>query len=132
MSPNLEKKLYKKYPELFKGRNKPITESLMSFGFENDDGWYQLIDQLCADICEHCKKTERTIPEVIQVKEKFGGLRFYIDSADDQIYDLIQEAEEKSNSICELCGKPSVIRRTKSNWLYNRCNECWRIKKLIE
>jgi hypothetical protein len=59
------------HPEL------PITESLMSFGFEVNDGWYDLIYELCNDL-ENIGKEEKIDILVLQVKEKFGGLRFYI------------------------------------------------------
>ena len=42
MTPELEDKLFKKYPKIFRNKNKPITESLVAFGFEFGDGWFQL------------------------------------------------------------------------------------------
>jgi len=48
--------------------------------------------------------------EIIQVKEKFGILRFYVDfsSMDDdtslRISDLITAAEKASMNICQNCG----------------------------
>lgn len=46
-----------------------------------------------------------------QVKEKFGGLRFYIDSFNGDIETankLVNIAEEASFKICEDCGGPGV------------------------
>ena len=43
-----------------------------------------------------------------QVKEKFGGLRFYTGAVSSEGYDLIPEAEEKSYTICEVCGEPGT------------------------
>ena len=41
-----------------------------------------------------------------QVKEKFGGLRFYVNGATDKIYNYISFAETMSYKTCEVCGSP--------------------------
>ncbi|OGY67530.1 MAG: hypothetical protein A3I24_00350 [Candidatus Harrisonbacteria bacterium RIFCSPLOWO2_02_FULL_41_13b] len=53
---------------------------------------------------------------VVQVKKKFSGLRFYVDFAPDsdveKIKDaalFIEEAEEESYDICDICGKTSCL-----------------------
>lgn len=46
------------------------------------------------------------IPQVVavQIKEKFGGLRFYYDGGDDFIHAIVQMAELMSERTCEVCG----------------------------
>jgi len=46
MNKELSKKLYDDFPELYRGKDRPLTESLMCFGFECRDGWFQT---LCDD-----------------------------------------------------------------------------------
>ena len=46
MDANLEKQLIEKYPVLFKYENKPLTENLMCFGLECDNGWFKILDHL--------------------------------------------------------------------------------------
>ena len=118
MKEALDKKLCDKYPDIFANRHKPSYESAMHGGFQCDDGWFSLIDQLCARLQVIQKITKISIIAV-QVKEKFGALRFYasIDVTSsklskkdksiwyDLIYDLIICYETKSKAICELCGK---------------------------
>jgi hypothetical protein len=53
MSPELDAKLCQKYPLLFRNRRGDPTETLMCFGFECHDGWYDLIDVLCGNIQSH-------------------------------------------------------------------------------
>ncbi len=60
-------------------------------------GWKKLVDPLE----EVCKLTNTSI---LQVKEKFGGLRFYVGSAPEWLYDLIHIAEWASIKTCEDCG----------------------------
>jgi hypothetical protein len=107
VSPELDKQLCNKYPEIFRDRDKSPTETCMCWGLEVGDGWYELIDILCealtytfitsVEVDEEDGKRlgiEPSIwkdedkgryffkvepPQVVadQVKEKFGTLRFY-------------------------------------------------------
>jgi len=47
--------------------------------------------------------------EVLQVKEKFGGLRFYVGEASDAVHDRIEVAEITSEKICQVCGEPGDV-----------------------
>jgi len=40
----------------------------------------------------------------VQVKEKFGTLRFYIDGGDEEVYGMIKMAECMSRNVCEITG----------------------------
>jgi len=112
--------LFKNFP--FFHPEAPITESLMAFGFECGDGWFVLIKKLC----EKLQALNLTDFEVIQVKEKFGGLRFYVDSVEaekaDKVYRLINKAEQKSFKICERCGKRGTLNT--EGWMKTRCHSC--------
>ena len=66
----------------------------------------------------------------MQIKEKFGGLRFYVDSATDKIYNMIDEAEKKSYTICEVCGKSGKEYHIKG-WTMTLCKKC-ALKELNE
>jgi len=61
--------------------------------------------------------------EVLQVKEKYGTLRFYIGTSPDWYLDLISYYEDQSSKICENCGKPGETRE-KRGWLSTTCEEC--------
>jgi hypothetical protein len=115
--------LYKDFPELYRGKDKSPQATSMCFGFECGDGWFQIIYRLSKQITDHCKNKSRVeIPEVMQVKEKFGTLRFYIDYGDNYIYDVIEDAELISSVICDICGKwgsPTKIH----GWQLTRCEE---------
>lgn len=47
--------------------------------------------------------------EAVQVKEKFGTLRFYYDGGDDFIHGLTTMAEAMSARTCEECGAPGEL-----------------------
>lgn len=63
------------------------------------------------------------IPQVIatQIKEKFGGLRFYYYGGDDYIRGVVTMAEEMSYRTCEECGAPGTS--TESGWIRTLCKE---------
>lgn len=91
-------------------------------------GWYDLIEDLCSKIhAEVAKEPMDGIeeynfyPMIAQVKEKFGGLRFYMQVETEAMSKLIQEAERKSKDICEECGAPGSLRGV--GWYYTSCEE---------
>lgn len=131
MKPELEKKLFEKYPLIFQGKDLPITQNLMAFGFECGDGWYFILDKLCESIQSHIDNPPYTkgekivIPQVIatQVKEKFGGLRFYYDGGDDEIDGMVSLAETVAWDTCEICGSHENMGTT-SGWIKRICINC--------
>lgn len=74
------------------------------------------------------KREERPVPEpveqvvAIQVKEKFGGLRFYYNGGDDYIRGVVDMVEEMSYRTCEVCGAPADIAND-GGWHRARCEE---------
>ncbi|MBI2023543.1 hypothetical protein HYT01_03215 [Candidatus Giovannonibacteria bacterium] len=101
---------------------KPLTESLMAFGFECGDGWFPLIKELC----EKLSALKLKVFEVVQVKEKFGGLRFYPGGIElekaEAVFKLIDEAEAISFTICEACGAPG--KPNQQGWISTLCDPC--------
>jgi hypothetical protein len=123
MRQELDEKLCKDYPKIFANRNGDMTETAMCWGFECGDGWYPLINLLCSEIQWHIDKNakEGTTQFVAsQVKEKFGGLRFYGDGGDKTIHNFIWFAESMSTITCETCGAPG--KRRGRGWIYTACD----------
>jgi hypothetical protein len=58
-----------------------------------------------------------------QIKEKFGGLRFYYSGGDKTIYGMVSLAESLSYRICETCGSTKEIGQT-MGWITTLCKEC--------
>jgi hypothetical protein len=137
MKKELEEKLFKRFS--FFHPEASIQESLMAFGFEHDDGWFDIIWKLCEDLEKENKrmidemdpndktkillqKGELSLFRVAQVKEKFGTLRFYTDLSSDGMDKLIREAEKKSEVTCEVCGKPGGL-MARGYWYKTLCTE---------
>jgi hypothetical protein len=118
MTPDNTQKLFDAFPHLYRGRIKSLQESLMSWGFTCGDGWFDLVWTLSQDI-ENSARTaglepqSNEWPEAVQVKEKFGMLRFHLKrtplTTSYKVVALIREAELRSAIICEECGKPLAL-----------------------
>jgi hypothetical protein len=121
MTPEKQKELVEVYPRLFQDLSGPVAMKL--FGFECDDGWFELLKELIGSIRFICESQDLDI-RLNQVKEKYGTLRFYLDSETDEICELVNEAEKKSAKICESCGHEGQLRVSRS-WWYTRCDECF-------
>ncbi len=119
MNEELQAKLVKKYPTVFKEWGGDPRKTCMAWGISTGDGWYNIIDELCA-------KLEPLGIVATQVKEKFGGLRFYTGAiAEDkweEVHGWINKAEAKSYETCEECGKPG--KRRTGGWVRTLCDEC--------
>lgn len=155
MRKELDELLCAKYPLIFRDRHGDMSKTCMVWGFDCGDGWFNIIDALCANIQAHInnrldniertkkwnanvndpdyewtaivERKEREIPEpveqvvAIQVKEKFGGLRFYYMGGDEYIRGLENMAESMSYRTCEVCGAPGTS--TEGGWIRVLCEE---------
>jgi hypothetical protein len=83
------------------------------------DGWFNLI----YDLSEEITKLDPEC-QAAQVKEKFGGLRFYIGARPKEIWNLIAKYENESWKICESCGSSENVKRTSGGWVHSFCNNC--------
>jgi Zn finger protein HypA/HybF involved in hydrogenase expression len=69
--------------------------------------------------------------QILQVKEKFGGLRIYFqvdeDTSSVDVYDkcneIVRLAEEKAAITCEDCGQPGSM-TTNRSFYRTLCPEC--------
>ena len=122
MREELEKKLVEKYPNLYKKYGGDPRKTCMHWGIAVGDGWYDIIDNLSAQLESFGIVSE-------QVKQKFGGLRFDVDYphhlSQEQIIKVSvikYKAEQKAYETCEVCDKLGKIR--KGSWINVLCEEC--------
>jgi hypothetical protein len=125
MNEKLDEQLCARYPKIFVNRHADMTTTAMCWGISCGDGWYNILDQLCHNIQSHTDWQNRETVKVSQVvasqvKEKFGGLRFYYNGGDDYIHGLTTMAESMSEVTCETCGCPGRSRG--SGWVYTACD----------
>ena len=123
---DLKQSLLTKHPKI-------LGDTSLNIG----DGWYTIVDQLCKHIQEYIdwtnssgvwatknNRAKRNVEQVTaeQIKEKFGGLRFYYSGGDDKIDGMVTITEAMSIYICEQCGNAG--RPTGTYWIKTLCNKC--------
>ena len=90
-------------------------------GIDTGPGWFPLLLELDA-------KLAAIDPDyrLLQVKEKFGGLRFYAETktGGPEFFELIREAERRSYSICEECGEVGRTGNRAGGWTSTYCESC--------
>ena len=79
-------------------------------------------------INQHIRDEEyREVPEIVQqvvavqVKEKFGTLRFYYSGGDEFVAGLVAMAESMSGVTCERCGTPGRLQGR--GWIKTLCEQ---------
>ena len=98
------------------------------FGMEVSKGWWPLVEPIFNRIQELNAQGHNI--EISQIKEKWGELCIYTTGETDEIWDMIQVAEEKSHHICEVCGKPGERIISETSWIYTRCTNCIKKEKI--
>jgi hypothetical protein len=182
MNNQLDNQFCERYPKIFRDRHASMQVTAMCWGFDCGDGWFNIINALCAEIQSHIDATRRTraarlrrhrararakahgslqpildhlarlysrldpveaapwmeaearrilqedeapLPDVcpqvvaVQVKEKFGALRFYYNGGDDIVDGLVRMAERLSETACEICGDAGKV--YDHGWVTTRC-----------
>ena len=125
---------------LLTGLNKPdkLAARVAEFGYKtlgicdynSIGGCVQLVNQCqkynlkpIIGIRENDKKKGDWITKVTQIKEKFGGLRFYVTGTSDKNWKLIHKAEEKSLSVCEVTGSEVEVGTWNDGWIRTICRK---------
>lgn len=105
------------HDELVEKHSKILGKVFLEVG----EGWYPLIDKLCNYLQFHTDHNKDPQVVAVQVKEKFGDLRFYVESATQEQHAVISFVEYLSGNTCDVCGKPGQHRP--GAWLVTRCEE---------
>jgi len=96
----------------------------MSQGFCHGDGWFYTLWRSCGDleplVAEFEKAGGRQF-EILQVKEKFGGLRIHVNDADDAIRQCLLVSHLESFRAWEICGQPG--KRREGSWIKTLCDQ---------
>ena len=124
---DFEKRMAETYPLLYADMYGDIKATPMAFGLDIGPGWFSLIEELSTKLeplIQECKDLDPEFyPKAAQVKEKFGGLRFYMTTETEEMSKLIRKAEAKSFKTCEECGEPGEVRGL--GWVRTLCDMCY-------
>lgn len=81
--------------------------------------WFHLHKKIYCD----CQKYYQWHPMAVQIKEKYGTMRFYMSACTTEMDKISEWAEKESCKICEDCGSFNPIMHY-DGWIRNLCNEC--------
>ena len=125
------KKLIERYPFL-QCRNDWTGEIIEGYEYtyldDLPEGWAKTFGlYLCEDLREALIAADFLNEyRVVQVKEKFGSLRWYDNGypRDSNVGKVIRKYETISEHVCVICGKPDV-KMVYSGWISPYCEDCW-------
>lgn len=106
------KKLIERFPKIFSE----------NFYFECDDGWFDIIFNLCKDMQQEINNSCCEQIVAAQVKEKFAGLRFYASGGNQVTSAMIDKYEKLSSETCELTGGKGFLYE-KNGWYKTLSNQ---------
>lgn len=143
-----DKYMCEKYPVMFKERYLPMTQTCMCWSFEIGKGWYSILDDLCETLDIIGKEFGLSVV-FEQIKEKFGGARFYhrveyrpsmwqkikrffarkkYDERSkfwcDVIDDTVHRYESSCDYACAECGEHKYDTITLGGWVHDSCEKC--------
>lgn len=96
-------------------KGSPIVTNICECG----SGWLGLIKDLIQELVDIGWNKE-----IRQIKEKFGGLRFYAGGITEEMDKVITKYEILASKTCEVCGTTeSVDIRRKDGWISTLCDK---------
>jgi len=121
-------------------KHKDILDLRGGYGMNCWEGWHGIIDDMLDTISNgvHINTKLRARfgavdgktgnIKVVQIKEKFGALRVYIEPYDVYTQGIIDMAETVSKHTCERCGKPGELWSV--GWSKTLCLDHYSARKL--
>ena len=125
------KQLCKRYPFLIVRSwktDEPIKGYEFTYFEDIPNGWRKVFGkQMCEEIRKVLIKGNYLYDyRVVQIKEKYGALRWYDNGAPDSIYrelqDIINKYEEIAMNTCIWCGRPAT--KISLGWISPWCDKC--------
>lgn len=123
------KEIIEKYPKIFE----PYEGNPENINWHGvPKGWLPIIDKLCGCIQSYVDNVTRYIDgkptrpqqvKCIQMKEKFGGLRFYTSGHDNVVDGMIEMAAYMCSNTCDECSSEEDLGMT-TGWISVKCRNC--------
>lgn len=115
MRKELDTQLCDKYPKIFRDRRGNMRTTAMCWGFEHGDGWFNIINKMCANIQHHINNTRKQRAEALIYNRALtraakGDLTTYNllrKWKQEQIDSALKDPEPQLKKVPEAC--PQVI-----------------------
>lgn len=110
-----------------------VREPIMWYGVSCSKGWFGVIYDAVTELGKIKKDKNLTNLKIVQIKEKFGSLRIYIEGWDKEtrkeIYDILNKYEKIASQTCERCGAKEGISTKGPGWITTLCDTCRDLKE---
>ena len=119
MDLQLRNQLFDKYPTIYNPHH-------LHDGIGCQDGWFTLLCELGSALSAHQHQLAGTDPLIItEIKQDNGALRIVHWHGDQRSRQLIDAAEQRAATICELDGKPAeTLYVCAPRWFRYLCQTC--------
>ena len=87
-------------------------------------GWYLILRKLIQRVISLDPDIS-----ILQIKEKFGEIQFYVNSASPEVNNVISDFAVLSGTVCESCGTKDDV-TMEGEWVKAFCPEC-RIDNIV-
>lgn len=124
------KRLIERYPFLLPHHSLSDTTSA-NFDFESTEldvmpvGWRTAFgEDLCKEIMEELIRNNCVESyQILQIKEKYGELRWYSQGGTERIHrEIVPKYEKMSRRLCIQCGQPATL--VSKSWVAPWCVDC--------
>lgn len=93
-------------------------------------GWWDLVEEACRRITAILTSHNYTVADfqTLQIKEKYGELRWYFTAPDDcdrEIDEVMEDILQRSSATCNRCGRAAEYIST--DWILPWCHSCYQI-----
>lgn len=124
--PFLLSPLYRSEPSPLYGTNSVDPSEKYKFTYFDDipKGWRIAFgEQLCQELKEILERNgDLENYHILQIKEKYGTLRWYANIETPEISAILDKYENMSAKTCIRCGKPAT--KITTGWISPYCDDC--------
>ena len=124
MKKEAEDALFSMHPLLFAQRHLSGSVTRMCDGICVGNVLFDLINSMCEEFQTLSNKTGTQI-EFVQCKEKFGLLRVYTNTYNEEIQDILSKYSEASAHVCHECGDYENVTTRRECWIETICDKCY-------
>lgn len=118
------KRLIEQYPFLLQRETCPTNFEATELD-AMPAGWRAAFgEEICKEIMEELVRNNCVDSyQILQIKEKYGELRWYSQGGTERIYrEIVPKYERMSRRICIQCGQPAAL--VSRSWVAPWCNAC--------
>ena len=112
-------------------QNKYPVEFEHCTNFTISEHWLPIVEKLLNVIIMRRRRLHQEPLRILQIKSKFGGLRFNCIATFEIEEKYINAAEKQCKQICEVCGSKYGVKQEQiRTWVWTICPTCANKKRL--